>query len=85
MTVEVVSIKTLSNKRLSITVVCPKCGRPGTLRIDRRNMFGDPRRFQVIHGNESRKTTCSFGWNSDEYDELYRIYSIKEEDHGENV
>ena len=77
--IEVVEVKKLQNKKLSITVICPRCGEEGTLRVGKRNIFGRPMKFLVVHGKEWKKKTCSFGSTSDEYEILREIYSIKEE------
>jgi len=56
---------------MSIIVVCPKCGREGSLRVRRRNSFGGLT-FRIYH---SKNDYCSFPLSDPHNAELFLIYN----------
>ena len=55
-----------SNHKCQIFIICPKCGKIGTLwRVGSL--------FYVIHDRNRRKR-CRFGWCTEGYDTLKKIY-----------
>jgi len=61
-----------SNRNWQIQVICPRCGRVGTLRWLRTSK--NAKGF-YIHHSYKPYDACRFGWTSEEYDVLKRIYS----------
>ena len=72
--IEVISITELQNHRTSIELICPKCGNPGRLRIISPKSEVGLVRFKIVHGADYRQRTCTFGYSSEEYEELREIY-----------
>jgi hypothetical protein len=56
-----------ANGKQSIIVICPRCGRRGSLRRHKRG-------FVIVHSYYPRKESCQFGWTSEYYEELEEAY-----------
>lgn len=56
---------------LSVRVRCPKCKKLGNLNVQTAN---SKRRFQISHLESTRTKKCQFGFTSEFYDELEKIY-----------
>jgi len=72
--IHIIEITELQNHRTSILLKCPKCGNPGRLRVISPKSEVGVVRFKIVHGREFRQRTCTFGFSSDCYEELRRIY-----------
>ena len=75
--IDILKVEKLQNHRTSVLLKCPKCGNPGRLRIISPKSDVGKVRFKVIHGYEYRYKCCTFGFSSEWYEDLERIYFEK--------
>lgn len=60
------------NNLLSAKVRCPKCQKIGYLNL---LTGGSKRKFQIVHLEKFCRKRCRFGWTSEFYEELEKIYN----------
>ena len=66
-----------------IYIPCPKCGRIGRLAVKRRDWYGKPSAFWIIHNRIcTSKYCCSVGSTDESFDELYKIWKEVREKEG---
>lgn len=68
---------------LSVKVRCPKCGDLGNLNVQTSS---PKKRYQIAHLFKTKTKKCQFGWTSEYYEDLEKIYEElirKREEEGE--
>ena len=63
----------------SIVILCPKCGKPGRLVVERRrSLDGKIAAFRVFHGPVyDTRNSCRIGVSHPAFEELLEIYERK--------